>query len=171
MIQKLGLWANIQHTPKSSSNWRVNQNWCKTSGKMFTKWTKTGIFTYLGAQSRQKIGLLGAHILHTSKSTYKGRVKQYWCESSENLWENDQRPEFCLILRPKMSPKLGLWGPYSTHHWNYLQWACEAILMWNQWKLLGKWPKSRNLMQCNPVIIWLYKLCHDEMTKTRSPTP
>ena len=24
-----------------------------------------------------------------------------------------------------MAPKLGLWDPYSTHRWNYLQWACE----------------------------------------------
>ena len=29
-------------------------------------------------------------------------------------------------------------GPYSAQRWKYLQWACEAILMWNQWNLFEK---------------------------------
>ena len=50
--------ANIQHTSKISSNWHVHQDWCETSGKCLRKWPKTGILTYLGAQSGPKIGPL-----------------------------------------------------------------------------------------------------------------
>ena len=56
-----GKWAsvtNIQHTSKSSSNWRVHEGWCETSEKILRKWPKTGIFIYLRAQSGQKMGPL-----------------------------------------------------------------------------------------------------------------
>ena len=48
--------ANIQHISKSNSNWHLNQDWCKTTGKCLRKWPKTGIFFYLfGVQSGPKI--------------------------------------------------------------------------------------------------------------------
>ena len=53
----------------------------------------------------------------------------------DNFLENDQRLEFLLILGPKVAQQLGLWGPNSPHIEKYLQWACEAILMWNQWPI------------------------------------
>ena len=53
-----------------------------------------------------------AHILHTFKSTCNEHVKQYWYETSENVWESDLTPEFWLtwvqngleigILRPTL---------------------------------------------------------------------
>ena len=66
--------VDIQQTSKSSSNWHVNWDWCRTSGICFRKWTKTKISTYFGA-----------HIFHTSKSTCNEHVKQYWCVTSENF--------------------------------------------------------------------------------------
>ena len=60
------------------------------------------------------------------------------------FWENDQRTEFCLICGPKVVKKLGLWGPFSPHIKKYLEWACEAILLWNQWKIFGKLTKHQN---------------------------
>ena len=33
----------------------------------------------------------------------------------ENIWENHHRPEFLLVLGPKVAQKLGLWGPYAPH--------------------------------------------------------
>ena len=51
--------ADSQHTSKSTSNWYVNQDWCEISGQFMRKWSKTGIFTYFGAQGSPKIGLLG----------------------------------------------------------------------------------------------------------------
>ena len=61
----------------------------------------------------------------------------------KNVSENYQRPEFLLVLGPKTAPKLGseLWGPYSTHLWNYLQ--C-AILVWSQRKLFDKMTIDQN---------------------------
>ena len=53
--------------------------------------TKTGIFTYFGAQSGPKIGPLMPIFFHTFKSTCNEHVKQYCCETSENIlrkWPN-----------------------------------------------------------------------------------
>ena len=65
-------------------------------------------------------------------------------EPVNTFWENDQGHEFWLIWGPKMDPKLDLGGSYSTHRWKYLQWACEAILMWRQWKPFEKATKVQN---------------------------
>ena len=42
-----------------------------------------------------------------------------------------------------MTQKLGHWGPYSPHIWKYLEWACEAILLWNQCKRFEKVTKHQ----------------------------
>ena len=125
------------YTSKSSSNWLVNKDWCGNRGKLLRKWPQTGIFAYFGAQSGTKIGPL--------RPTFSTHIKvlalSMWSntdvKSVKTFWENYQRPDFLLILG-KMVPKLGLWGPYSTHWWKYLQWTWEAIMMWNQWKLFVK---------------------------------
>ena len=58
----------------------------------------------------------GASEAHTFKSTCNEHVKQYCCETSENFfWESDQTPEIWLTLGPKITHKLGLWGPYILH--------------------------------------------------------
>ena len=69
---------------------------------------------------------------------------KYTGEPVNTFWENDQGHEFWLIWGPKMDPKLDLGGSYSTHRWKYLQWACEAILMWSQWKPFEKVTKVPN---------------------------
>ena len=56
---------------------------------------------------------------------------------------------FFTFLRPKVAPKSGLSGPYSTHHWKYLQWASKAILMWNQWKV----PRNVILTYLGPKMV------------------
>ena len=82
-----------------------------------------------------------ANIQHTSKSSSNWYVHQDWCGK---FWKNDQRPEFLLILGPKVAHQLGLWGPNSPHIEKYLQWACEAILMWKEWKLFEKVTKHQH---------------------------
>ena len=59
-------------------------------------------------------------ILHTSKSTCNEQVKQYWCDTSENFLRTWPKTLILTYFGPKMAPKLGLWGPYSTHCWKYL---------------------------------------------------
>ena len=57
----------------------------------------------------------------------------YWYKTSGNFSENDQRTEFLFIWGPKN------WASEAriAHiiHVKYLQWACETILMWSNWKL------------------------------------
>ena len=108
-----GKWAsgaNIQHTSKSSSNWREREDWSETSRTFLIKWPRPEFFTYFGAQSGPKIGPLMPIFFHTFKSTCNEHVKQYCCETSETFWESDQTPEIWLTLGPKMGHKLGLWG-------------------------------------------------------------
>ena len=111
---------------------------------IFRKLPATGIFTYFGAQSGPKIGplrpIFSTHLKVLAMSMWSNTD----AKPVKTFWENDQRPEFLLILGPKMAPKLGLWGPYFTHHWKYLQWVCEAILMWNHRKLFEKVTKVQN---------------------------
>ena len=102
-------------------------------------------FINFGAQSGPTIGplrpIFSTHLKVLAMSMWSNTdVKQV-----KTFWEKDQRPELWLILATKMAPKLGLWGPISTHRWKYLKWTCEAILMWNYWNLLRKWPKPRIL--------------------------
>ena len=98
--------ANIQHNSKSSSNWHVHQDWCETSGKLLRKWT--AIFTYFEAQSGPKFGpLRPIFSTHLKVLAMSMSWKQYWCETSQNLWESDQTPNF-LYLR---------WGPKWPRNW------------------------------------------------------
>ena len=108
------------------------------------KWPKTGIFSYFVTQRGPKFGrmrpIFSTHIKVLAISTWSNTD----VKPMKTFWENEQRPEFWLILGPKMALKLDLYGIYSTHSWTYLQWACEAILIWNQWKLFEKVTKVQN---------------------------
>ena len=139
----LGSWrseANIQHTSKDSSNWHVNQDWCKT--KYLRKWPKTRIFTYFVIWSGPKIGPL--------RPIFSSHLKLLAMSMRSNT--DMKRMRIFTYFWAKMAPKLGHCVPYSTHGWMYLQWACEAVLMWNHFEkvtevqnfylLSGpKWPK------------------------------
>ena len=108
------------------------------------KCSKTRIFTYFVTQSAQKFGPLRHMIFSTHlKVLAMSKLNNTDVKPVETFWENDQWPEFLLVWGAKMVPKLGLWGPYSTHFWKYL-WASEAILMWNLWKLFEKVTKVQN---------------------------
>ena len=111
MTQKLGLWADIQHISKSSSNWHVNQDWCETSGNCYREWPKPWIFIYFGAQ---KLDLWGPY-----STRLKVLAMSMWSNTdvkpAKTFWESGQSPEFLLTLGSKMAQKLGLWGPYCTH--------------------------------------------------------
>ena len=141
--------ADIQHTSKRYSNWHVNQDWCETSGNFLRKWTKTGIFTYSGAHRGPNIGplrpVLSTHLKVLAMSTWSNTdVKPV-----KPFWENDQKPEFWIILRPEMAPILDLWGPCSTYYWKYLS-------MWSDTdakpvKTFEKVTKVQNLhLLCGP---------------------
>ena len=109
--------------------------------EMFYK--MTWIMIYLGVQNDPEIGPL-APIFNTALKV--ALIDMYTKTDAQPVgifWENDQRPEFSLIWGPKVAQKLGLWGPYSPHIYKYLQWACEAILLWNQWKLFEKVTKHQ----------------------------
>ena len=112
-------WNTPQHTP----NKHVKQEGCESSGKYWRKWLKTLIMFYFWDQNNLKIEPVRSIFNKTD------------AKPEETFWENVQRPEFVLILGPKVALKLDVWGPYSPHIWKYLQWAWEAILMWNQWKI------------------------------------
>ena len=59
----------------------------------------------------------------TQMASYAENISIWWrhhgsntkVEPEKTSWENDQRLEFWRVLGSKMAPKLGLWGPYSTH--------------------------------------------------------
>ena len=90
---------------KSSSYLHINQDGCETSGMGFflRKWPKTRVFTYFGAQRGPKNWISEAQILPTFKSAFTEHVQQYWCETSENFFENITKDlNFCLFWgRPK----------------------------------------------------------------------
>ena len=83
------------------------------------KCQKTGIFNYFGAQSAPKIGLLRPIFSILLKVLAMSMWSNTDVETMNTFWENEQRPEFWLIWGPKLAPKLGLWGPYSTQHWKH----------------------------------------------------
>ena len=93
---------------------------------------------------RPKNSTSDSHILPTSKSTCNDQVKQYWSETSENYSRKWPKNWILTYLGYQNGPKLGFWGPYSTHRWKYWQWTFEAILMWNQRKLFMKVTKVQN---------------------------
>ena len=45
---------------------------------------------------------------HAAESTCNEHVKQYWCETNENLWESDKDQNFDL-----------LWGPKWPKNWAF----------------------------------------------------
>ena len=127
-------WASevdIQHTFKNRPNWLVNQDWCKTNGNFLRKWPKTGIFIYSGAQTGPKIGplspIFSTHLEALAMSMWSNTdVKPV-----KTFYENDERPDFWLILDPKIAPKLGFDAhlPYtdeSTCNEHVKQYWCKT---------------------------------------------
>ena len=51
-------------------------------------------------------------VLHTSKSSLNWHVHEDWYKTMYFFLENDQRPEFSIIMGPK---NWNPWGPYSPH--------------------------------------------------------
>ena len=105
--------ANIQHTSKSSPYWHVHKDWCATSGKFFRKLPKTGILTYLGAQSGPKIGPLRPIFSTRLKVLGMSMWSNTVVKPVKTFWESDQTPEIFLLW----AQKFGLWGPYFTLLW------------------------------------------------------
>ena len=142
------MWNNNKH---------VKQEGCETSGKYLRKWLKSWIMFYLGAQTLPENRASGANIQHTSKCSSNWHVNPDWCETSGKCLKKLPKsgiltyfwaPKFLprrLIFSTHLKVLATSWGPCSTHRWKYSQWTCEATLMWNQWKLLRKWPNSRIL--------------------------
>ena len=94
--------ADIQQTSKSSSNWHVNQDRCKTTGKFLRKWPKTWILLFWGPKWPKK----EAHLLYTSKkncSMWSNTDMKHW-----KLFEKmtiDQNFDFLGAQnRPKIGP-------------------------------------------------------------------
>ena len=89
----------------------------KTDAKpvdFFLEMTKDRNFDLFGGPKWPKYWASEAHILHTYKSTWNEHVKQYCCETSENVlrkWPNTRNLSYFG------GPKMGLWGPYFTHLW------------------------------------------------------
>ena len=89
-----------------------------------------------------------AHILDNSESTCNGHVKQYWCETNENFWENYQRPEYGIILEPRMA---------SDAYILYTSNNIVTISIWNNTSVkpveifLIIWSKSPTLGLCDPI--------------------
>ena len=122
------------NTRKHTLSKHAQQKRCEPSGKYLGKLIKE-LNHVFGVQNDPKIGPLSLRPIFNTplKVSQIDMLTKTDAKPVENFWENDQRQEFLLPLGPLMAPKLGLWGPNSTHHWKYLQWACEAILiMWNQ---------------------------------------
>ena len=108
--------------------------------------------------SRTRNITFGAHNWTTHNSTPNTHVKQERCETNGMSWENDWRPELWWKIFEKMNkdrtfycfgvqsgPKNWTSEAYILHtSKKYLQWACEAILMWNQWKPFEKVTKHQN---------------------------
>ena len=91
---------------------------------------KTWIFTYFGVQSRPKIQTSEAHILHTSKSTCKEHVKQYWCETSENFLRKWPKTWILTYLGGQNWLR-----PIFPKPLKVLAMSMWTILMREQWKL------------------------------------
>ena len=95
--------ANIQHTSKNSSNWHVHQDWCETSGQFLRKWPKTGILTYLGAQSGPKTGplrpIFSTYIKVLGMSMWSNTVVKVFLKVTKHQ-------KFVLLWGPKW-PEIG----------------------------------------------------------------
>ena len=131
---------------KSSSYLHIKQDGCETSGFLFWENDRRPEFwLILGPNVAQKIGSLRPKL-----STHLKVLSLSMCSNTDvkplkTFWENNQRPEFLLILGPpQMAPKYGRWCSYSTQCCKNLQWSCEAILMWKQWKLVEKVTQVQN---------------------------
>ena len=151
MTRKLGFWGRSStHLPKLPKlayiprQMRIHWVFCKMN-------KRPELFLILGPKVAPIIGPMRpkftTHIKVVATSMWNNT------DVKPMIWENDQKPEFLFNWRSKMSPKLGPRGPYSTHRWKYLQWACESILMWSPFEKLTKvqnfdllwcpkWPKN-----------------------------
>ena len=69
----------------------------------------------LGTQNDPEIGPLGPIFNMLLKVDQIDMNTNTGAKPVEKFWENDKRPEFLLILGPKVAPKLSLCGPYSPH--------------------------------------------------------
>ena len=86
------------------------------------------------------------HILHTYKSTSNKHVKQYWCETSENIFEKMTKDlHFDLFGGPKWPQH---WAS-DAHipHTAESTWNEHLKLYWCETSenVLKKWPNSRIL--------------------------
>ena len=152
-----GNWTSepdIQHISKSSSNWHVNQDWCKTNGNFLKKWPKTRIYTYLGTQSDPKIGLL-----MPIYSTHLNKFASMWSNILGNQWKLFEKitkdQNFHVFWDPKW-PQSGPLKPIfhkplkvlAMCMWSNIDvkpvktfWECDQSPKF--WVTLGpKWPKK-----------------------------
>ena len=136
--------AHNWNTHKSVPNKYVKQERCETNGTYLRKWLKTSFMIYFVVLNDREIGPLRPIFNISLKVAPIDVYPKTDAKSVENVWENDHRPEFLLIWGPEVARKLGLSGPYSPHIYKYLQWACEEILIWNQWELFVKVTKHKN---------------------------
>ena len=116
-------WTSEAHILKVAHILYEKLDWCETSA-LFRKCPKTGILTYLSAQSAPKIEPLRPIFSTPPKMFAITMRSNNDVKPVKLIWKNDS----------KMAPKLGLWGPYSR----------KAILMWNMWKTYEKMSKDRN---------------------------
>ena len=114
--------------------------------KIFEKMTefKTWIMFYLGAQNDPKSGPLGLIFNIPFKVAQIDVYTKTDTKPVENCWENDQRPDFLLILVPKVTQKWAseahiLHTFKSTCNEHVKQWCCETSE-----NFLRKWPNTRN---------------------------
>ena len=131
------------NTPKHFPSKHVKQEGCETSGKYLRKWLKTWLMFYFGPKMTQKLGLWGqytyfgaqnwpknwtseAHILHTSENTCNERVKQYWCETSENFLGKWPKTWILTYFGTHNGPKIG-----SLRHIFHTPLKVLAMSMWS----------------------------------------
>ena len=97
-----------------------------------------------GAQNDPEIGPLRPIFNAPLKIAQIDKYTKTDVNPVKTFWENDQRPEFSLILGPKVIQKLGLWGAdilntsKSTCNEHVKQYWCVTSE-----NILRKWPNTR----------------------------
>ena len=86
----------------------MHQDWCATSEKFLRKWPKTGMLTYLGAQSGPKIGPLRP-IFYTHLKVL-----------GMSMWSNTVvKPVKTFEKETKHQKFFLLWGPKWPRNWAF----------------------------------------------------
>ena len=146
MTWKMGYEADIQCTSKSRTNWHVNQDWCRTSGKFWKNDGRPEFFHLFGGPKLPIIWTSEAHILHTSKML----AMSMWKMLMWNQWKVFEKMTKDRNFNLIEGSQWGFWGPYSTHHWKYSTYNTHVKQYWFETSenFLSKWPPKSRIFTC-----------------------